>query len=245
MSNTIFTKVDYTITSLISKIDLGEIALPDIQRPFVWQNTKVRDLLDSMYRGYPVGYLLFWQSEQGKHHIGINKKQRTPNLLIVDGQQRLTSLYAVMKGVDVVRKNYEKTPIHIAFNPLDGKFEVSNATIAKDKTFISDISIIWSDNSNQFKVLNRYIEQLAEIRKITDEELTKIEDSISKLHSIKDFPITALELSSNISEENIAEVFVRINSKGQTLRHADFILTLMSVFWDEGRDQLEIGRAHV
>lgn len=239
MSNIIFNKVDYTLNSLIAKIDLGEIALPDIQRPFVWKNAKVRDLLDSMYRGYPVGYLLFWKSETAEKFIGIDKKQKTADLLIVDGQQRLTSLYAVLKGVPVVRNNYEKEQINIAFNPLDEKFEVADAAILNDKTFISDISIIWSENSNTFKVVENYVSQLKEIRNINEEELTKIQNAITKLDSVKNFPFTALELASNISEEDISEVFVRINSTGKSLNQADFILTLMSVFWDEGRDELE------
>ena len=79
---------------------MGQIGLPDIQRPFVWPNTKVRDLFDSMYRGYPVGYLLFWENaaEVGNRTIGSDAKQLAPSLVIVDGQQRLTSLYAVVKG---------------------------------------------------------------------------------------------------------------------------------------------------
>ena len=108
MSKTVFTKVDYNLGSLVSSIELGHIGLPDIQRPFVWKNTKVRNLFDSIYRGYPIGYLLFWENglADGNRTIGINKKQVIPNLLIVDGQQRLTALYAVVKGKQVVRENW-------------------------------------------------------------------------------------------------------------------------------------------
>ena len=103
---------------------MGEIGLPDIQRPFVWKNSKVRDLFDSMYRGDPVGYLLFWENDisQGVKQIGVNSHQKVPHLLIVDGQQRLTSLFAVIKNIPVVRENYESENIEIAFKPLDGKF---------------------------------------------------------------------------------------------------------------------------
>ena len=98
MSETVFTKVDYTLGTLMDSIGLGNLGLPDIQRPFVWKNAKVRDLFDSMYRGYPVGYLLFWENqlEKGVKQIGTSEHQKVPNLLIVDGQQRLTSLYAVL-----------------------------------------------------------------------------------------------------------------------------------------------------
>ena len=100
MSDTVFTKVDYDLNGLVKYIELGDIGLPDIQRPFVWNNVKVRDLFDSMYRGYPVGYLLLWQNGQADDRtIGVETKQKPPKLVIVDGQQRLTSLYAVIRGV--------------------------------------------------------------------------------------------------------------------------------------------------
>src|SRR2546423_2525160 len=106
MAETVFKKVDYTLKDLMGYIQIGEIGLPDIQRPFVWKNTKVRDLFASMYRGFPIGYLLFWQnaSTPDARAIGVDQKQKPPRLLIVDGQQRLTSLYAVTKGIKVVRE---------------------------------------------------------------------------------------------------------------------------------------------
>ena len=133
MSNTLFIKVDYTLDSLVSQIHYGQIGLPDIQRPFVWKNVKVRDLFDSMYRGYPVGYLLFWETgvNAGTKQIGTDQKQLAPNRVIVDGQQRLTSLYAVIKGIPVVRENYATEKIEIAFNPLEDRFEVPDAAILK------------------------------------------------------------------------------------------------------------------
>lgn len=110
---TLFKEVNYNLASLIQQIDLGLIGLPDIQRPFVWKDTKVRDLFDSMYKGYPVGYFLFWANAniEGTKGIGTVAKQKHPSLLIVDGQQRLTSLYAVIKGQEVIRENYEKANI--------------------------------------------------------------------------------------------------------------------------------------
>ena len=121
-----FKKVDYTLQGLIEQIELGIIGLPELQRPFVWKDTKVRNLFDSMYKGFPVGYFLFWANAnvESAKSIGTGSKQKSPNLLIVDGQQRLTSLYAVLKAKEVVRSNYEKTQIVIAFNPLEEKFEI-------------------------------------------------------------------------------------------------------------------------
>ncbi len=128
---TLFKEVSYSLSKLLEDIDMGEIGLPEIQRPFVWKNTKVRDLFDSMYKGFPVGYLLFWANGVGNGHrqIGANNKQKVPRLLIVDGQQRLTSLFAVLKGLPVVRSDYSQGPIHIAFRPVDQTFEVADAAV--------------------------------------------------------------------------------------------------------------------
>lgn len=241
MSETVFKQVNYDLDSLIKFIELGEIGLPDIQRPFIWKNAKVRDLFDSMYKGYPVGYLLFWQNEISKDArvIGTDTKQKPARLLIVDGQQRLTSLYAVVNRIPVLRENYDSELIHIAFNPLLEKFEVADAAIRRNKAYIPDISILWSKETDLFEVVDLYLSELKGSREISSGEEKQIKKAISKLQSLLTFPLTALELSANINEENVAEVFVRINSKGIPLNQADFILTLMSVFWDEGRAQLE------
>src|SRR5215212_6120808 len=122
----LFKRADYNLSSLLTYIDIGDIGLPDIQRPFVWTAAKVRDLFDSMYRGFPVGYLLFWSNSvgDGTRQIGPGTKQKVPRLLIVDGQQRLTSLYAVLKAREVIWSDYSTQRICIAFRPRDARFEV-------------------------------------------------------------------------------------------------------------------------
>jgi len=241
MSKTVFTKVDYSLDKLINSIELGDIGLPDIQRPFVWKNAKVRDLFDSMYKGYPVGYLLLWQNglTADERSIGTDIKQKPPKLVIVDGQQRLTSLYAVFKGISVFRENYESEKIYIAFNPLEEKFEVADAAIQRDAAYIPDISKLWNKDSDIFEFVDQYLLKLGTSRDFSKEEEKKIKKSVTKLHSLLSFPFTTLELSANISEENVSDVFIRINSKGTPLNQSDFILTLMSVFWDDGRKELE------
>jgi hypothetical protein len=132
---TVYRRVDFKVSDLLTYIDIGDIGLPDIQRPFVWSATKVRDLFDSMYRGFPVGYLLFWANggENGSRKIGIDTKgHQAPALLIVDGQQRLTSLYAVFRGKPIVDDDYQMRRIEIAFRPRDGEFKVADAAIRKD-----------------------------------------------------------------------------------------------------------------
>lgn len=241
MSETVFKDVRYDLNSLVQYIELGEIGLPDIQRPFIWKNAKVRDLFDSMYKGFPIGYLLFWQNSltDDSKTIGTDSKQKTPRLLIVDGQQRLTSLYAVVKNIPVIREGYDPEKIKIAFNPILEKFEVADAAIQRDKAYISDISNLWSDDTDLFEVVDKYLEALQTSREVDDGEKKQIRKNISKLRNLLSFPFTALELSAGINEEQVANIFVRINSLGTPLKQADFILTLMSVFWDEGRAQLE------
>ena len=239
--NLLFKEVGYNLGSLLDSIALGVIGLPEIQRPFVWKNAKARDLFDSMYCGYPVGYLLLWQNAnaEGAKGIGVEGKQKHPSLLIVDGQQRLTSLYAVVKGKKVIREDYSEEFIEIAFNPLKEKFEVADAAIRKDKHWIPNISRLWSTDTDLFELVDGYLESLKQTREVTTDDTKKIRQSIQRLQGLMNYPFRALELLATVNEEQVSQVFVRINSKGQRLNEADFILTLMSVYWDEGRHELE------
>ncbi len=238
---TLFKEVSYNLNTLIQNVHMGIIGLPEIQRPFVWEDTKVRDLFDSMYRGYPVGHLLFWSNKmQGDDkRIGAGEKQKHPDLLIVDGQQRLTSLYAVIKGIPVLRENYKTESIEIAFKPSEQLFEVADAAIRRSPEYIHNISVLWHQDTNLFQFVNDFLHRLRDGREVGQDEERKIQESINRLKQLESYPFTALELSPDINEESVADVFVRINSAGKSLSQADFILTLMSVFWDEGRADLE------
>lgn len=241
MTNLLFKKVDYTIGKLLEDIAIGDIGLPDIQRPFVWDTARVRDLFDSMYRGYPVGTLLLWENGfPGEHRtIGVEGKQKVPHLLIVDGQQRLTALYAVMKGVPIVDKDFQRRRLRIAFNPLEGKFEVTNTALERSPEWVADIGALWQPDFDQYAFVSEFMQCLAERRELPPEERKRIPEAIQRLVNLANYPITALEISAQATEEQVSEIFVRINSRGRTLNQADFILTLMSVFWDEGRKQLD------
>jgi hypothetical protein len=234
-------EVSYSLSKLIEDIDTGEIGLPDIQRPFVWTPAKVRDLFDSMYNGFPVGYLLFWGNlvATSARQIGEGRKQSVPRLLIVDGQQRLTSLYAVLKGIPVVDEDYRQARLKIAFRPRDATFAVPDAAIERDPEYIPDITLLWSQEVRRNRFVKQFLERLSAGREVSDDEEDYLNESIDRLYDLQSYPFTALELSSTIDDEKVAEVFVRINSKGVPLNQADFILTLMSVWWDDGRKQLE------
>jgi len=235
-------QVQFQLSHLLSSVDRGEIGLPDLQRPFVWPNKKVRDLFDSMYCGYPVGYLLLWQNGAADdvRAIGSTAKQAIPQLLVIDGQQRLTSLYAVVHGMPVLRQNFKKERIPIAFQPLDGAFKVADAAIRRDPKWISDISEIWAKDADLFRLVGDYLEKASTADgDLSDEERRQVQVAVMRLYNLKDYGFTALQLSSEVDEEQVAEVFVRINSKGTPLNQADFILTLMSVFRNEQRFELE------
>lgn len=238
---TLFKDTHYSLNALIQNIELGVIGLPDIQRPFVWPDTKIRELFDSMYRGYPVGYFLFWANAnvESTKRIGTSGKQMHPYLLIVDGQQRLTSLFAVIRGEEIIRENYTKAHIQIAFNPLEEKFEVPDAAIRRNPRYFQNITELWKPNSNIIRLISDFVTNLRRNVEVTIEEEEQIQNALMRLKNLEGYPFSVLELSPDINEEQVAEVFVRINSKGKTLNQADFILTLMSVFWEDGRKDLE------
>jgi hypothetical protein len=236
----LFSTLSFSLNQLANLIDDGSIGLPEIQRPFVWKRTKVRDLFDSMYRGFPVGYFLFWRnSSPGAKQIGIKTHQLACDRMIVDGQQRLTSLYAVMRGIPVVDENYREARIEIGFNPLDGSFAVTSAAHRKDRQWIPDISAIWRANTDIFSFVGAYVARLREDREVNAEEERAIGQRVNRLLNLHHYNFTAIELSAETDPEEVADIFVRINSAGVELNQADFILTLMSVYWDEGRKQLE------
>lgn len=239
---TCFKKVDYDLSGLLHYIEIGDIGLPDIQRPFVWSNAKVRDLFDSMYRGFPVGYLLFWENScgNGTKQIGLEGKQHTiPSRLIVDGQQRLTSLFAVLRGKKVLDEDYRERQIEVAFRPRDGKFEVADAAIRRDPEWIANISDIWASGKSSYQIVKGFLKQIEAKESLSAEDQERIEHNLDGLFDLQKYPFTALEITSTVDEEQVADIFVRINSEGVRLNQADFILTLMSVFWDEGRKALE------
>ena len=172
--------------------------------------------------------------------IGAARKQYdVPGRLVVDGQQRLTSLFAVMHGVEVLDSKFNTKRIEIAFRPRDGRFEVSNPATQRDPEFISDISQLWTSGRGAFSLVKEFSATLREQKALSQADEEIIFHNFDRLFDLTKFPFTSLEIAPNVSEEQVAEIFVRINSRGVKLNQADFILTLLSVFWPEGREGLE------
>lgn len=231
----------WEVSDLVSGIDKGSIRLPDIQRPFVWSNSKVRDLVDSMYRGYPVGELMFWRNAAQEHTRVIGEtdnKTQDATFQVVDGQQRLTSLYAVVKGLTVWRGDYSREKVVISFNPLTERFEVPNAATRRSSEWIDDITEIFADS---FAARDAYLDTLRADPKVdVDRELERrVERVIRDVDDLLKYEFTVVQIKEEVDREVVADVFVRINSEGQTLTASDFILTWLSVFWEEGRGDLE------
>ncbi|MCY3924175.1 MAG: DUF262 domain-containing protein [bacterium] len=233
-----FKPVPWTVQNLVAAVQSGALRLPDIQRPFVWGKVKVRDLVDSIYRGYPVGELMFWNSAGDDDAVGIGEgvKTKTAAAKIVDGQQRLTSLYAVMTGEPVVDDEYRRGSIKIAFNPLTERFEVQSAALVKSREWVPDISDVFK---SPYQARKAFLGRYKEGHDLSEADEEEFEAVFTRLHGIRDYSFTVVELQAETDREKVADVFVRINSEGVNLTQADFILTWLSVFWDEGREQLE------
>ena len=241
MSTQRFSHTQYPISALVGQIDTGQLSLPDLQRPFVWKRSRVRELFDSLYHGYPAGYFLFWSTPTpvDSHKVATVNGTASGLKMIVDGQQRLTSLYAVMMGRPVVSEDNDEQLIRISFNPLLGEFAVADAARENDPEWLTNISEIWTSPLGEWAFTNKFIDDLAATREVTPAEKQKIGESLGHLAALKNYQFSALELSSDLDIDEVAEVFVRINSLGVPLNSADFILTLMSVHAKEARHRLE------
>lgn len=206
----------HLIETILAWVNSGEIAIPEIQRPFVWSNAKVRDLIDSLYQGFPVGYIISWRNPNVKLKDGSLSEGKK---VLIDGQQRITALTAAILGEYVINKNYQRIKVKIAFNPLTEKFEVQNPAILKDKTWLPDIKVAFSGEISLLKLVREYSAKNPEI----DED--RIEKSFSKLISIVKKPVGMIELVPELDIETVTEIFIRINSKGVVLSQADFAMS--------------------
>ncbi len=241
----LFSTTPLQVIQLVNNIELGVLGLPELQRPFIWPDSKVRDLFDSMMKGYPIGYLMLWDCPEieKKKTIGVDgHNYPTPKEVIIDGQQRLTSLYAVMKGKKVKNQKYEDKEIIISFNPLKCIFEVGFQMTKRDKEWIYNISEAYTTNS--FSFITNYINNLKQLREskgleLTNEEIQIVSNNITSLYNLQNFTLPVFNIKSSADEESVSNIFVRVNSGGISLKQNDFILTLVSLYWQEGRSLIE------
>lgn len=206
----------HLVETVLAWVNSGEIAIPEIQRPFVWDSSKVRDLMDSLYQGFPIGYIISWRNPNIRLKDGSLSEGKK---ILIDGQQRITALTAAILGYYVINNNYERIKIKIAFNPINEKFEVLNPAIQKDKTWLHDIKDAFSGEISLLKLVRDYSAKNPDI----DEDL--IEKSFSRLISITKKPVGMIELVPELNIETVTEIFIRINSKGVVLSQADFAMS--------------------
>ncbi len=206
----------HLIETLLSWVNSGEIAIPEIQRPFVWDSSKVRDLMDSLYQGYPIGYVIAWRSPNIRLKDGSISDGKK---ILIDGQQRITALTAAILGEYVINKTYERVKIKIAFNPITEKFEVQNPAILKDKTWLPDISEAMNGSIGILKLVRRYLELNDDV----NEDL--IEKAFTNLVNIPKKQVGLIELAPTLEIDEVTEIFIRINSKGVVLSQADFAMS--------------------
>src|SRR5438105_2750425 len=157
MSTQRYSVTPHPIDTLLTWVKSKEIAIPEIQRPFVWEATKVRNLLDSLYQGYPVGYLIAWRNPTVKLKDGTSSAGKR---ILIDGQQRVTALMAALLGREVLTKDYETIRIRIAFHPLTEKFEVANPAIRKDVAWIEDVADVFAPDASVTELTDRYAEHI-------------------------------------------------------------------------------------
>jgi hypothetical protein len=216
-----------SIKNLLGDIEQGRISMPEIQRPFVWSSTKVRDLIDSISRGFPVGYIIISEDPEMIQKDGTKADGKTS---IIDGQQRITALRASILGDKVIDKYYKEIQIRIAYNPFpdldkgENRFETLTPAIEKSNRWIPDISKVLNGTRSQ---VNEIIEELAKNNPDRDKE--EIDRKIEELEALKDQEIGFIKLlSRQLSIDEVAEIFERINSAGVPLNQADFTMSKLA-----------------
>lgn len=250
MGKELFDNIPSKVADLLADVKNGRIGLPDLQRPFVWKDNKVRELLDSMMKGYPIGYIMLWASPddyENTGYIGKNDKMyRRPDDLVIDGQQRLTALLAALYGVTIKDKNYKERKIRISFNPLTREFAVWTQAYERNPEWISEISSVFvaDQEHNISKFRKTFIRTANEGRVKNDEpELTEdeediIEENMNDLLNLGIYSLPILKINSKADEEDVADIFVRVNSGGQNLTEKNFIETLIAVYDNEVHDKI-------
>lgn len=218
-----FTLMQYSVSAVLGLIEANQFVIPEIQRPFVWKRSQVRDLIDSLYNGYPTGYIITWKNPDVRTKDGsiANGKH-----VLIDGQQRVTALMAAISGIEVLDDDFNKDRIKIAFNPLatdpTKRFEVQDASHLKDKKWIPDIAEIFKSDFKQRAFENAYAAANEDV------DLDDLSDTLMKLKGIANRQIGVIELDHTLDIDEVTEIFIRINSKGTALSQSDFVMSKMA-----------------
>lgn len=235
-----FTNTSITIKGLLGLIEAKDIAIPEIQRPFVWKNSQVRDLIDSLYKGYPTGYIILWKNPNVKLKDGTMSSGKK---VIIDGQQRITALMTAVAARKVFNSEFKECRVKIAFDPfaaldyLKGNseaeiFAVQTPAHLKSKRWIPDIADIFSSQFSSWTFIPNYI---AENPEMSGDNLQTV---LNKLKGIETTQIGVIELSEKLDIDVVTDIFIRINSKGTPLSQGDFVMSKMAADETHGGNTL-------
>lgn len=218
-----FTLMQYSVHAILGLIDAEDFVIPEIQRPFVWKRSQVRDLIDSLYNGYPTGYIITWKNPDVKTKDGGKANGKK---VLIDGQQRVTALMAAISGKEVLDDDFNKERIKIAFNPLTEdetkRFAVQDASHLKDKKWIPDIAVLFSASFKQRTFENEYAKNNPDV------DLDELSDTLTRVKGIANRQIGVIELDATLDIDEVTEIFIRINSKGTPLSQSDFVMSKMA-----------------
>jgi len=212
------------ISQILGLIEANDIAIPEIQRPFVWRKSQVRDLMDSLYKGYPTGYIIIWKNPSVKLKNGSLSEGKK---VLIDGQQRITALMTAIAGKSIVFDDYSEGRVKIAFDPFaaisnnpDAElFAVQTPAHLKGKRWIPDIAELFKPDFSSFKFINQYV---ADNPEMDQEELHKVLESLKNLQHCN---IGVIELDASLDIDIVTDIFIRINSKGTALSQGDFVMS--------------------
>lgn len=225
-----FTNTSMTIKAILGLIEANDIAIPEIQRPFVWKSSQVRDLMDSLYKGFPTGYIILWKNPNVKLKDGTVSSGKK---VIIDGQQRITAMMTAIAARKIFNSEFEETRVKIAFNPFAAlEYENGNAEAEifavqtpahlKSKNWIPDIAEVLDNKFSSWIFIPKYIEANPEI---DGESLQKV---LNRLKGIETTQIGVIELSEKLDIDVVTDIFIRINSKGTALSQGDFVMSKMA-----------------
>ena len=212
------------ISQILGLIEANDIAIPEIQRPFVWKRSQVRDLMDSLYKGYPTGYIIIWKNPSVKLKDGTISQGKK---VLIDGQQRITALMTAIAGKNIVFDDYSEGRVKIAFDPIAALSENSDAELfavqtpahLKGKRWIPDIAEIFKPDFSSFKFINQYVQDNPEV------DAEAVHNVIEGLKNLQHCNIGVIELDASLDIDIVTDIFIRINSKGTALSQGDFVMS--------------------
>jgi hypothetical protein len=225
------------ITTILDQIDLGSMALPEFQRGYVWNRDQVRDLMQSLYRRYPVGSLLVWSTRTESMNIRGDGPVASGTVeLILDGQQRITSLYGIIRGrPPKFFDGNTQAFIGLYFHLDDEVFEFYAPLKMKDKP-------LWINVTELMEIgVGEAIQRLLDIQ---DQELqSKRRTHINRLNAIEGIKDIELHVEKVTGEDKsvdvVVEIFNRVNSGGTKLSKGDLALAKICASWPDARQEMK------